>query len=158
NNPIPAAACPTDFANFGFDHVGTDPGGSQGTFSSDSVKSYEVGAKNNFNNRIRLATSIYYIQWNNIQQLIVPPVCQISFIANTRNETVTGADRQAAFAVASAFTIELALGYTQARYTEDFRFAPPCPGGVPAPGCAADPRPLVADGNAIVSASSETGA
>jgi len=158
NNPIPQAACPTDFQNFGIDHVGTDPGGSLGTFSSDSVKSYEVGAKNNFDNRVRLATSIYYIQWNNIQQLVVPPVCQISFIANTGNATVKGADLQADFSVTSAFTIELALGYTQARYTQDFRFAPPCPGGVPAPGCAADPRPLVADGNAIVSASSETGA
>jgi len=59
--------------------------------------------------------------------------------------------------VTSAFTVELALGYTQARYTQDFRFAPPCPGGVAAPGCAADPRPLVANGDAIVSASSETG-
>src|SRR6516165_1273260 len=157
NNPIPQAACPTDFQNFGIDHVGTDPGGSLGTFSSDSVKSYEVGAKNNFNNRVRLATSIYYIQWNNIQQLVVPPVCQISFIANTGNATVKGADLQADFSVTSAFTIELAMGYTQARYTEDFRFAPPCPGGVPAPGCAADPRPLVANGNAIVSAASETG-
>ena len=158
NNPIPQAACPTDFQNFGIDHVGTDPGGSLGTFSSDSVKSYEVGAKNNFDNRVRIATSIYYIQWNNIQQLVVPPVCQISFIANTGNATVKGADLQADFSVTSAFTIELAMGYTQARYSEDFRFAPPCPGGVPAPGCAADPRPLVADGNAIVSASSETGA
>jgi iron complex outermembrane recepter protein len=157
NNPIPNAACPTDFANFGFDHVGTDPGGSLGTFSSDSVKSYEVGAKNNFNNRIRLATSIYYIQWNNIQQLIVPPVCQISFIANTGAADVKGIDLQADFSVTSAFTVELALGYTQARYTEDFRFAPPCPGGVAAPGCAVDPRPLVANGDAIVSASSETG-
>jgi iron complex outermembrane recepter protein len=150
NNPIPNAACPNDFANFG---INTDPP----TFSSDSVKSYEVGAKNNFNNRVRLGTSIYYIQWNNIQQLIVPPVCQISFIANTGNAAVKGVDLQADFSVTSAFTVELALGYTQARYTEDFRFAPPCPGGVPAPGCAADPRPLVADGNAIVSASSETG-
>jgi len=157
NNPIPAAACPTDFQNFGIDHVGTDPGGSLGTFNSDSVKSYEVGAKNNFDNRVRLATSIYYIQWNNIQQLVVPPVCQISFIANTGNATVKGADLQADFSVTSAFTVEMALGYTQARYSEDFRFAPPCPGGVPAPGCAADPRPLVANGNAIVSAASETG-
>jgi iron complex outermembrane recepter protein len=157
NNPIPAAACPTDFPNFGFDHVGTDPGGSLGTFSSDSVKSYELGAKNNFNNRVRIATSIYYIQWNNIQQLIVPPVCQISFIANTGNATVKGADLQADFSVTSAFTIELALGYTQARYNEDFRFAPPCPGGVSQPGCAVDPRPLVANGDAIVSSSSETG-
>ena len=157
NNPIPNAACPTDFGNFGFDHVGTDPGGSLGTFNSDSVKSYEVGAKNNFNNRVRLATSIYYIQWSNIQQLIVPPVCQISFIANTGNATVKGADLQADFSVTSAFTVELALGYTQARYTKDFRFAPPCAAGGTPPGCAADPRPLVANGDAIVSASSETG-
>jgi outer membrane receptor protein involved in Fe transport len=128
-----------------------------GTFSSDSVKSYEVGAKNNFNNRVRIATSIYYIQWNNIQQMIVPPVCQISFIANTGNATVKGADLQADFSVTSAFTVELALGYTQARYTEDFRFAPPCAAGQAPPGCALDPRPLVADGNAIVSSSSETG-
>jgi outer membrane receptor protein involved in Fe transport len=158
NNPIPNAACPTDFGNFGFDHVGTDPGGSLGTFNSDSVKSYEVGAKNNLNNRVRLATSIYYIQWNNIQQLIVPPVCQISFIANTGNATVKGADLQADFSVTSAFTVELALGYTQARYNEDFRFNQACAttGGTP-PACANDARPLVANGDAIVSASSETG-
>jgi outer membrane receptor protein involved in Fe transport len=150
NNPIPFAACPTDFNNFG---LSANPP----TFSSDSVKSYELGAKNNFENRVRLATSIYYIQWNNIQQLIVPPVCQISFIANTGNAVVKGADLQADFSVTSAFTIELALGYTQARYTEDFRFAPPCPPGGAPPGCAADSRPLVANGDAIVSASSETG-
>jgi outer membrane receptor protein involved in Fe transport len=158
NNPIPNAACPTDFQNFGIYEVGTQPGDSLGTFKSDSVKSYEVGAKNNFDNRVRIATSIYYIQWSNIQQLVVPPVCQISFIANTGNATVKGADLQADFSVTSAFTIELALGYTQARYSEEFRFAPPCPGGVAAPNCALDPHPLVADGNAIVSASSETGA
>jgi iron complex outermembrane recepter protein len=157
NNPVPAAACPADFANFGFDHIGTDAGGSLGTFSSDSVKSYELGAKNNLNNRVRLATSIYYIQWNNIQQLIVPPVCQISFIANTGNATVKGADLQADFSVTSAFTVELALGYTQARYNEDFRFNQPCTGGAMPPTCALDARPLVANGDAIVSAASETG-
>jgi outer membrane receptor protein involved in Fe transport len=157
NNPIPAAACPTDFANFGIDHVGTDPGGTQGTFSSDSVKSYEIGAKNNFNNRVRIATSIYYIQWNNIQQLVVPPVCQISFIANTGHATVKGADIQADYLATDKFTVEMALGYTQARYTQDFRFNQPCPPGGTPPACAADARPLVADGNAIVGQSSETG-
>ena len=150
NNPIPHAACPTDFDNFG---IGTDPQ----TFSSDSVNSYEVGAKNNFNNRVRLATSVYYIQWNNIQQLVVPPVCQISFIANTGNAVVKGADLQADFLVTSAFTVELAMGYTQARYTQDFRFNQPCTGNAQPPTCALNPLPLVANGNAIVSASSETG-
>jgi iron complex outermembrane recepter protein len=158
NNPIPNAACPTDFNNFGLPPNPTTGAGEPPTFNSDTVKSYEVGAKNNFENRVRLATSIYYIQWNNIQQLIVPPVCQISFIANTGNATVKGADLQADFSVTSAFTIEMALGYTQARYTEDFRFNQPCSvtGGTP-PACAGDPRPLVANGDAIVSASSETG-
>jgi outer membrane receptor protein involved in Fe transport len=158
NNPIPNAACPTDFNNFGLPPNPATGAGEPPTFSSDSVRSYEVGAKNNFNNRVRLATSIYYIQWNNIQQLIVPPVCQISFIANTGNATVKGADLQADFSVTSAFTIEMALGYTQARYTQDFRFNQPCAvtGGTP-PACAGDPRPLVANGNAIVSAASETG-
>jgi len=37
------------------------------------VNSYEVGRKEHFNNRVRLAYSVYYIRWNNIQQLIVPP-------------------------------------------------------------------------------------
>jgi outer membrane receptor protein involved in Fe transport len=62
--------------------------------------------------------------------------------------------------VTSAFSIELAMGYTQARYTENFSFNQPCPGGNPpaTPGaCAQNPLPLVATGNSIVSASSETG-
>jgi iron complex outermembrane receptor protein len=153
NNPIPYAACPTDFNNFG---IPANPG----TFSSDSVKSYEIGAKNNFENRVRIATSLYYIKWNNIQQLIVPPVCQISFIANTGDAAVRGADIQADISVTSALGLELAAGYTRALYTKDFRFAPPCtvaPPPGPTPGCALDPRPLVTNGDAIVSASSETG-
>jgi iron complex outermembrane receptor protein len=140
NNPIPNAACPTDFANFG---IQTDPA----TFSSDSVNSYEVGAKNNFNNRVRIASSIYYIKWNNIQQLIVPPVCQISFIANTGAAVAKGADLQADVAVTDNLTLELATGYTDARYTEDFSFST----------TGLDPRPLVANGDAIIGASSEAG-
>src|SRR5207302_1140358 len=102
NNPIPDAACPTDFANFG---ITANPP----TFSSDTVRSFEVGAKNNFSNRLRLATSVYYIKWDNIQQLIVPPVCQISFIANTGRAVAKGADLQADFAVTSGLSAELAL-------------------------------------------------
>src|SRR6266404_985223 len=52
------------------------------TVSSDTVNSFEIGAKNNIDNRIKIASSVYYIRWNNIQQTVVPPVCQISFISN----------------------------------------------------------------------------
>src|SRR5450759_5216364 len=75
NNPVPYAACATDFQNF---HITQAPS----TFNSDTVNSFEVGAKNNFENRVKLASSIYYIKWNNIQQTVIPPICQISWISN----------------------------------------------------------------------------
>lgn len=152
NNPIPFAACPTDFANFGVVVDPADLASHPGSkvvdkFSSDSVNSFEVGAKDNFDNRVRIASSIYYIRWNNIQQLVVPPVCQISFIANTGQAVAKGADIQAEVQVTSGLSLELAAGYTDARYTEDFRFS----------SVALNQSPLVANGDSIEGASSETG-
>ena len=138
NNPVPFAACSGDFMTFNI------PGAPQ-TFSSDTVNSYEVGAKNNFNNRVKLASSIYYIKWNNIQQTVVPPVCQISFIANLGQAAAKGVDFEADVAVTEKFSLELAAGYTEARYSRDSRFN------------ALEPIPVVANGDAIVGVSSETG-
>ena len=112
NNPVPYAACSDDFASFGIP-------GAPATYSSDTVNSFEVGAKNNFDNRIKISSSIYYIRWNNIQQTVVPPICQISFIANLGQAVAKGADIQAEFALTDNFTAELAAGYTNARYTRD---------------------------------------
>jgi outer membrane receptor protein involved in Fe transport len=129
NNPVPYAACGTDFANFGIP-------GSPPTYSSDTVNSFEVGAKNNFDNRIKISSSIYYIRWNNIQQTVVPPICQISFIANLGQAVAKGADIQAEIAVTDNFTAELAAGYTDARYTRDSVLS-------------AGTQPVVAKGDAI---------
>ncbi len=112
NNPVPQAACASDFQSFGITQA-------PATYNSDTVNSFELGAKNNFDNRIKIASSIYYIRWNNIQQTVVPPVCQISFIDNLGTAVAKGADIQAEFAVTDNFTIELATGYTDARYTQD---------------------------------------
>jgi iron complex outermembrane receptor protein len=120
NNPVPQAACSQDFQNFGITE-------SPPTFGSDTVNSFEVGAKNNFDNRIKIASSIYYIRWNNIQQTVVPPICQISFIANLGTAVAKGADIQAEFAVTDNFTIELSTGYTDARYTESSSLTPTAP-------------------------------
>jgi hypothetical protein len=138
NNPVPQAACAADFANFGIT-------ASPATYNSDTVDSYEVGAKNNFDNRVRIASSIYYIRWHNIQQTVVPPICQISFIANLGQAVAKGADIQAEIAVTNAFTAELSGGFTEARYTEDSRFTPE------------QATPVVAAGDAIAGQSSETG-
>jgi outer membrane receptor protein involved in Fe transport len=97
-----------------------------------------VGAKNNLENRLKIASSIYYIRWNNIQQTVVPPICQISFITNLGAAVAKGADIQADIALTDAFTMELSAGYTDARYTQDSRLTP------------VETSPVVASGDAIV--------
>ena len=130
NNPVPAAACATDFQNFG---ISAAPQ----TFSSDTVNSFEVGAKNNIDNRFKIASSIYYIRWNNIQQTVVPPICQISFIANLGKAVAKGVDIQGEFAITDSFSAEFTAGYTDARYTQDSRLTP------------TEAQPVVASGDAI---------
>jgi iron complex outermembrane recepter protein len=139
NNPVPYAACASDFQAFGIN-------GAPLTYNSDTVNSFEVGAKNNFNNRIKIASSVYYIRWNDIQQSVVPPVCQISFIANLGTAIAKGLDIQAEIAVTDAFTVELAAGYTDGRYTKDSRLI------------AAENPPIVQRGDAITGQSGQPGA
>jgi outer membrane receptor protein involved in Fe transport len=139
NNPVPYAACGTDFRNLGIS-------GAPLTFDSDTVNSFEVGAKNNIDNRIKIASSVYYIRWNNIQQTVVPPICQISFIANLGTAVAKGMDIQADIAVTDALTLELATGYTDARYTEDSRLTP------------SENPPVVSSGDAVTGQSGQPGA
>ncbi len=136
NNPVPAAACATDFQNFGIANA-------PATFNSDTVNSFEVGAKNNFDNRVKIASSVYYIRWNNIQQTVVPPICQISFITNLGKAVAKGIDIQGDIALTDSFTAELSAGYTDARYTQDSRLTP------------VETSPVVAAGDAIVGQSGQ---
>ncbi len=139
NNPLPYAACSQDFQNFGITAAPTQ-------YSSDTVQSYEIGAKNNINNVVKLASSIYYIRWNNIQQTVVPPICQISFIDNLGQAVAKGGDIQAEIAITDHFTVDLSAGYTSARYTRDSSLSN-----------ASTTGPVVADGDSITGVSSETG-
>jgi outer membrane receptor protein involved in Fe transport len=138
NNPLPYAACSSDFQAFGIANAPT-------TYNSDTVDSYEIGAKNNLNNRIRIASSIYYIKWNNIQQVVVPPICQISFISNLGKAASKGIDLQVEASLTDSLLLDVAAGYNSARYTQDSRLS------------SAETAPIVADGNAIVGQTSESG-
>jgi iron complex outermembrane recepter protein len=138
NNPVPYSACNADFKSFGIP-------GAPATFNSDTVDSFEIGAKNNIDNRFKIASSIYYIKWNNIQQTVVPPICQISFITNLGEAVAKGADIQAEIALTDSFTAELSAGYTDARYTEASRLSP------------AETTPIVSSGDAIVGQSGQPG-
>jgi outer membrane receptor protein involved in Fe transport len=132
----PSNGCTQDFLNFGIPKA-------PATYKSDSVKSFEVGAKNNFENRVRLASSIYYIRWNNIQGNVVPPICQIQWTDNLGNAVSKGFDLQADFQVTDALAIESAFGYTDARYTKNA-----FPSGAITTG-PNPPLPLVVTGDAV---------
>ncbi|MDP9084659.1 MAG: TonB-dependent receptor [Pseudomonadota bacterium] len=128
--------CTQDFLNFG---IAKAPA----TYKSDSVKSFEVGAKNNIANRVRLASSIYYIKWSNIQGNVVPPICQIQWTDNLGDAVSKGFDLQAVVQMTDALTIDSSFGYTDARYTKDgFPSGAVLSGSTP-------PLPLVVNGDAV---------
>ncbi|MEJ0007217.1 MAG: TonB-dependent receptor [Steroidobacteraceae bacterium] len=142
NNPLPAIACGPDFATFGITS-------SPATYNSDHVDSFEIGAKDNFDNRLRIASSLYYIIWHDIQQTVLPPVCQITFITNLGQAVAKGADVQVEWAATSALSAELTAGYTDARYTRNASFpgvASPADGG---------PLPIANTGDAITGESGQ---
>jgi iron complex outermembrane receptor protein len=126
--------CTQDFLNLGIPHA-------PATYKSDSVQSFEVGAKNNIENRVRLASSVYYIKWKNIQGNVVPPICQIQWTDNLGDAVSKGFDIQADIEVTSNLSVDATFGYTDARYTKD---AYPS-GAVAGPGV----LPLVLNGDAI---------
>jgi outer membrane receptor protein involved in Fe transport len=110
NNPLPQVACQQDFDNFGITAAPT-------TYKSDSTDSFEVGAKNNFDNRFRIASSMFFIKWHDIQQTVVPPICQISYIDNLGDAEVKGVDFQADLSIVEGLAAQFTAGYTDARYT-----------------------------------------
>ncbi|HTY93200.1 MAG TPA: TonB-dependent receptor [Steroidobacteraceae bacterium] len=135
NNPLPPAACAQDLANFGLTNSPT-------SYNSDTVDSFEVGAKNNVAGRLRISSSLYFIKWHNIQQTVLPPICQITFITNLGEATAKGGDVQIEWAATDSLSVEIAAGYTDARYTRDAAF----------PGAGPDTAPVSLAGDAIVGA------
>jgi len=95
------------------------PNGAPLTYNSDTTQSYEIGTKNNVADRLRVATSVYYIKWNNIQQNVyVPYNCGLQFTDNLGTAVAKGFDIQADAVLGAGFTADLAFGYTSARYTK----------------------------------------
>ena len=131
--------CTQDFVNFGIPHA-------PATYKSDNVQSFEVGAKNNIGGVVRLASSVYYIKWKQIQGNVVPPICQIQWTDNLGDAVSKGFDLQADFQITSAISVDSSFGYTDARYTKD---AFPSGAIVNPPPPQVPPLPLVKSGDAI---------
>ena len=90
------------------------------TYKSDKTQSFEVGTKNNFADRIRIATSAYYIRWTDIQQNVyVAGQCGLQFTDNLGTAVAWGGDLQAEMLLGAGFSLDASVGYTSARYSKD---------------------------------------
>lgn len=102
--PLPAGACGPGFPT---------------SYNSDSVWSYEAGSKDRFFDRkLQVAASAYYIRWNNIQQAFYVPACGIQFTTNAGQAVSQGFDFQGQWEVMHGLSLEAAIGYTHARFTQ----------------------------------------
>ncbi len=90
------------------------------TYKSDTTQSYEIGSKNSFADRVRVASSVYYIKWKDIQQNVyVPGQCGLQFADNLGTAVAKGFDMQAELLLGAGFSLDASIGYTSARYTEN---------------------------------------
>jgi outer membrane receptor protein involved in Fe transport len=82
------------------------------------VTNYEVGSKDKlFDNRVSVDASVFYLNWNNIQQNIYIPICGIQYTGNLGNAISKGFDLQADWLLTDSFELDMSLGYTNAVYT-----------------------------------------
>ena len=106
NAPLPVGPC------------GVTPAG----YKSDTTQSYEIGSKNNFADKLKVAASVYYIKWNSIQQNVYDsgPTggCGFQYTANLGTAVAKGFDLQADAALFEGLTVEASVGYTSARYSK----------------------------------------
>lgn len=88
------------------------------TYNSDSVWSYEAGAKNNlFGGRLRVDASVFHIKWNNIQQVVLIPSCQFQYFENLGTATVNGFDLAIDGLIGKHLRASASVGYTDAKYS-----------------------------------------
>jgi iron complex outermembrane recepter protein len=90
-----------------------------GSYQSDSLWSYEIGAKDRLlGGRLQLDTSAFHTDWSNIQQQIFFPACGFGYTANTGKAKVNGFDIGLQAAPIDPLTLGLSLAYTDAYFTK----------------------------------------
>ncbi len=88
------------------------------SYNSDTVVSYEAGTKDKFlDGRLQASGSVYFLQWDNIQQSVTLPSCGFRYTVNQGGAESKGFDLQGEWLVTDAFDVDFSLGYTDAHYT-----------------------------------------
>ena len=122
NAPISNSLCGPSLAALGLQNVPT-------TFNSDSLWSYEIGAKDSFlDRRLSVQTSVYYIDWTAIQTSVNLPDCGVLFTANRGKAISEGFDFQVAAVLVEGLKASANVGYDNA-YQPNAAYGAPTTGG-----------------------------
>jgi len=135
NGPV-SDFCASDLSSIGL----TAP--PQG-YKADSLWSYELGAKENlWGDRLQINTSVYFINWNNIQQSVYLPDCSQSFVANLGAATSRGGELELQSRPLPSLLLSFSAAYVDAKYTKTV-----CAGTTSCTGADASAAPLVTEGD-----------
>jgi iron complex outermembrane receptor protein len=111
NTELPSI-CGASLAALGY------PNGVPQKYDSDHVWSYELGTKNTlWEHRLQVDASIYWIDWQNIQQNVYMPQCGFQFTANMGKAVSKGGDVDVRARLTESLTTGLTVGYSDAAYT-----------------------------------------
>ncbi len=86
-------------------------------FTSDGAWSYEVGAKGRLAG-LSFDASAFRIDWSNIQQRVTLDPCGVTYTVNSGEVRSEGFDLAVTARPARGVTLDLAVGYVDARFTQ----------------------------------------
>jgi len=93
-----------------------------GNFGPDSAWSYELGGKNLlFGGRIQLNTSLYYVDWHDVQLLTTLQPTRCLYIANVGRAASRGFELELVAGVTTGLKAALSVAYSDATYTQTVR-------------------------------------
>jgi outer membrane receptor protein involved in Fe transport len=105
------STCNVQLAQYGYvnsNGIGTSPQ----SYQSDSLWSYEVGAKDSFfGGKVQTAASAYYIDWSNIQTSVRISTCNQTLTDNLGHASGEGGDFTLHLRPTSALTLDGIFGY-----------------------------------------------
>jgi outer membrane receptor protein involved in Fe transport len=103
--------CAADLAELGITQV-------PGQYRSDSVWSYELGAKGRAGSTLTVAASLFNIDWKNIQQPRTLQNCSHPFIENLGKARSRGFDAKIIVTPAAGLAFDIGIGYLDTTFRE----------------------------------------
>jgi iron complex outermembrane receptor protein len=114
-------------------------------YAADSLWSYELGAKNSlFDGRMQINSSLFVIDWNNIQQAVYLPGCGENFVENLGKVRSVGGEIEVQSRPIDPLLLDISVARVDARYTHTV-----CAGTSACSGPDATAQPIVTEGDRL---------